>query len=54
MASVGAGLLSHALAVGVGKFSAVDIMELIPNAHIASELVIKHHVIFHFVELGVT
>jgi hypothetical protein len=54
MASVSARFLSHALAVGNGKFAAVDVMELIPNAQIASELVIKHYVIFHFVKLGVT
>jgi hypothetical protein len=54
MAQVGAGFLSHALAVGNEKFAAVDVMELIPSAHIASELVIKHCVIFHFVKLGVT
>ena len=41
MAKIDAGFLSHALAVGDAKFAAVDIMELIPSAHIASELVIK-------------
>jgi hypothetical protein len=40
MAKVGAGFLSHALAVGDGNFAAVDLMALIPNAHTASELVI--------------
>lgn len=49
MAYVGAGFLSHALAVENGKFAAVDIMELIPNAHTASELVKKHYVVIHFV-----
>ena len=54
MAKIDAGFLSHALAVGDAKFAAVDIMELIPSAHIASELVIKLCAIFHFVELRVT
>lgn len=43
---------SHALAVENEKFDAVDIMKLISNAHTASELVRKHYVIFHFIELG--
>jgi hypothetical protein len=54
MTSIGARFLSHALAVENGKYAAVDLMELLPNAQIASELVIKRHVIFHFVKLGVT
>jgi hypothetical protein len=49
MAQIDAGFQSHALAVENGKFAAVDIMELILDAHTASELVITHYVTIHFV-----